>query len=144
MQSELLGTWSLVSFELEMPDGTVHHPYGEAVEGYLVYSNEGIMSAAFMSSERAAGGEQDLAAEGTTGNYDAFMAYSGPFRIEGDRVAHDVEVSSMGAWTGTVQERWFKIDGDVLSLLTAPLSVGDEAPVGRLVWNRVKGKPSGQ
>jgi hypothetical protein len=53
-----------------------------------------------------------------------------------------VEVSSLEVWTGTVQERWFKLDGDRLELLTQSLTVGSDAPVGRLVWHRVKNAAS--
>jgi len=136
---QLVGTWRLDSFELEAPDGTVSHPYGERVTGYLVYTPEGVMSSAFMRADRGAGGDPDLSRAETAPSWDAFMAYSGAYRVEGDRILHDVEVSSLAVWIGTVQERWFKIDGDRLHLLTAPLAVGESAPVGRLVWTRVRG-----
>ena len=59
MQPEpIVGTWKLESFELQAPDGTISHPYGEAVTGFLVYSPEGVMSAAFMRADR--GAEVDL------------------------------------------------------------------------------------
>lgn len=135
----LVGTWRLELFELQMPDGTISHPYGEHVTGYLVYSPEGVMSAAFMREDRGDDRNPDLSQAETAPAWDAFMAYSGPYRVEGDRICHDVEVSSLAVWLGTVQERWFKIDGDRLVLLTAALSVGESAPVGRLVWTRVQG-----
>ena len=140
MQDEpIVGTWRLEYFELQSPDGTISHPYGEKVHGYLVYSHEGIMSAGFMRADRGPQISDDLAEAETAPAWDAFMAYSGPYRVEGDRIVHDVEVSSLEVWIGTVQERWFKIDGDTLTLHTAPLSVGDSAPVRRLVWTRVTG-----
>lgn len=140
MQGEpIVGTWKLDQFELQAPDGTISHPYGEYVTGYLVYSPEGIMSAGFMRAGRGSDESPDLSKAETATTWDAFMAYSGPYRVEGDRILHDVHVSSLAVWIGTVQERWFKIDGDRLELLTTPLAVGDSAPVGRLVWSRVPG-----
>ena len=62
---------------------------------------------------------------------------SGGYEVTGDHIRHFVEVASLEVWTGTVQERWYKIDGDRLELLTQPLTVGSDAPVGRLVWTRV-------
>ncbi|MDG2050352.1 MAG: lipocalin-like domain-containing protein [Myxococcota bacterium] len=139
MQGEtIVGTWCLDYFELQAPDGSITHPYGENVHGYLVYSPEGVMSAAFMRADRGPQASQDLSQAETAPAWDAFMAYSGPYRVEGDRILHDVEVSSLAVWIGTVQERWFKIDGESLVLHTAPLSVGETAPVGRLVWSRVR------
>jgi len=143
----IVGTWRLESFALEAPDGNVTHPYGEDVTGYLVYTPEGVMSSAFMRTDRgrtgAADPASDLSRAETAPSWDTFMAYGGPYRVEGDRILHDVEVSSLAVWIGTVQERWYKVDGDRLDILTAPLAVGDTAPVGRLVWRRVRSAARG-
>ncbi len=136
-RNELIGSWRLVSFELEAPDGSISHPYGEDLVGYLFYNEQGYMSSAFMSAGRGGAAEgADLAEAARANTYDQFMAYCGGYRIQGDRILHQVEVSSLALWIGTRQERWFKIDGDRLEILTAPLSVDSEAPVGRLVWQR--------
>jgi len=135
--SALIGSWKLESFELESTDGDVVYPYGQDLTGYLFYNEDGFMSAAFMNAERGQGGDGDLSEAAKVSSYDQFMAYSGPFEVNGDKIAHSVEVSSLEVWIGTVQERWFKIDGDRLDLLTAPLAVGSDAPVGRLTWSRV-------
>ena len=140
----LIGSWKLESFELESKDGAVVYPYGQDLTGYLFYNEDGFMSAAFMNAERGPVGDGELSAAAQASNYDQFMAYSGPFEAHGDKITHSVEVSSLEAWIGTVQERWFKIDGDRLDLLTAPLAVGGDAPVGRLTWSRVnRAKTSG-
>lgn len=132
----LTGSWRLTAFELEMPDGTKSHPYGEDLTGYLFYNDEGFMSAAFMNAERGRVPDGELSEAAKASTYDQFMAYSGPYEVNGDKIRHFVEVSSLEVWTGTVQERWYKIDGNRLELLTQALSVGSEAPVGRLVWER--------
>jgi hypothetical protein len=135
-RSGLIGSWRLVSFELEGTDGSISHPYGEELVGYLFYNEDGYMSSAFMSADRANAQGTDLSEAGRSNTYDQFMAYCGGFTVEGDKIRHRVEVSSLAVWNGTIQERWFKLDGDRLELLTAPLSVGSAAPVGRLVWER--------
>ena len=134
----LVGSWRLEAFELEMPDGTKSFPYGQDLAGYLFYNEAGFMNAAFMNAERGRVADGELAAAAKVSTYDQFMAYCGPYEITGDKVGHFVEVSSLEVWTGTYQERWFKIDGDRLELLTAALAVGSAAPVGRLVWTRVE------
>ncbi|MBW2426863.1 MAG: lipocalin-like domain-containing protein [Deltaproteobacteria bacterium] len=135
-RSGLIGSWRLVSFELEGTDGSISHPYGEELMGYLFYNEDGYMSSAFMSADRANAQGTDLSEAGRSNTYDQFMAYCGGYTVDGDKIRHRVEVSSLAVWNGTIQERWFKLDGDRLELLTAPLSVGSEAPVGRLVWER--------
>lgn len=134
--AELIGSWRLVSFELEATDGTISFPYGKDLTGYLFYNEQGYMSSAFMSAARSDVVGEDLASAAETSSYDQFMAYCGGYRVLGDKITHRVEVASLEVWIGTLQERWFKIDGDRLELLTAPLSVGGDAPVGRLVWER--------
>ena len=137
-QTALVGSWRLDAFELQGTDGIISHPYGEDLTGYLFYNAEGFMSAAFMNAERGRVSDGELGAAATASSYDQFMAYSGPYQVMGDKIRHFVEVSSLEVWTGTFQERWFKIDGDRLELLTAALAVGSDAPVGRLVWTRVE------
>ncbi len=95
------------------------------------------MSAAFMNAERGRVPDGELGAAAKASSYDQYMAYTGPYEINGDCIRHFVEVSSLEVWTGTIQERWFKLDGDRLELLTQALSVGNDAPVGRLAWRRV-------
>ncbi len=134
----LVGSWKLERFVLEATDGTVSHPYGEELVGYLFYNAEGFMSAAFMNAARGKVPDGELGAAAQASSYDQYMAYSGPYEVNGDKIRHFVEVSSLEAWTGTFQERWFKIDGDQLDLLTASLAIGTDAPVGRLSWRRVE------
>ena len=138
LEAGLVGSWRLRSFELRLGDGSVIHPYGEDVHGFLFYNEDGYMSAAFENARRTTSRSEDLAEAGAAVNYDQFMAYTGPYAVEGDRIQHQVEVSSLDVWTGTIQERWFKVDGDVLMLLTAPLSVGSDAPTGYLIWDRAR------
>ncbi|MCH7598466.1 MAG: lipocalin-like domain-containing protein [Myxococcales bacterium] len=135
--SSLVGTWALRRFELCFPDGRITHPYGEDVTGLLFYDDTGHMSAAFGSAKREAGASLDLEEVGTKPAYDAFMAYCGSYEVEQDRIVHRVEVSSLAAWAGTVQERRFKIEDGRLTLVTMPLVIGADAPTGRLVWDRV-------
>lgn len=136
-ESSLVGTWRLDTFELESPDGSISYPYGEALTGYIFYMADGYMSTAFMSANRASNGDEDLARAGAASTYDQFMAYSGRYEVMGDKISHYVEVSSLEIWIGSTQERWYKIDGNRLTLLTAPLSVDGETPVGRLTWDRM-------
>jgi hypothetical protein len=133
----LIGSWRLESFELQSGEGAISHPYGRDLTGYLFYNEDGFMSAAFMNAARGRQADRELAQAAQASSYDQFTAYTGPFEVQGDKVTHFVEVSSLEALVGSVQQRWFKIDGDRLELLTQALQVGSDAPVGRLVWRRV-------
>jgi hypothetical protein len=144
----LIGSWRLESFELQSGEGEISHPYGRELTGYLFYNEDGYMSAAFMNAARGRAADdasdsdsppdnnRELAQAAQASNYDQFMSYMGPFEVSGDKITHYVEVSSLEAFVGSVQQRWFKIDGDRLELLTQALKVGSDAPVGRLAWRR--------
>ena len=106
----LVGPWRLNSFELQATDGTMSHPYGENLTGYRFYNEDGFMSAAFMNAGRGTGGDGELSKAAEASSYDQFMEYSGPYEVKGDKIRHDVEVSSLEVWVGSVQERWYKID----------------------------------
>jgi hypothetical protein len=116
---ELIGSWRLDSFELQSATGETSHPYGRELTGYLFYNQDGYMSAAFMNAERGRLGDGELSQAAKVSSYDQFMAYTGPFEVNGDKITHTVEVSSLEAFIGSTQERWFKVDGDRLELLPA-------------------------
>ena len=65
------------------------------------------------------------------------LSYCGRYEVQSDKIFHYVEVSSLAVWNGTVQERMYKLEGDRMTLLTAPLLVASEAPTACLVWDRV-------
>jgi len=49
------------------------------------------------------------------------MAYAGRYHIEGDDVfVVDVDVSWHPSWLGSKQRRYFKIEGDMLWIVSAP------------------------
>jgi hypothetical protein len=72
--------------------------------------------------------------------YSGLSAYAGRYSIEGDLVSHHVDASWNQSWTGTVQVRQFRIDGQYLYIRTLP----DKNPVtGKhstsvLVWVKVE------
>ena len=51
----------------------------------------------------------------------SLVAYSGPYRVEGDKWVTKVDVSANPAWIKTDQTRFFKVDGDRLQESTPPI-----------------------
>ena len=52
--------------------------------------------------------------------FKSMMAYTGNFRIEGkDKFITDVDLAWHPGWNGTEQTRFFKVEGDTLSITTA-------------------------
>jgi hypothetical protein len=58
-------------------------------------------------------------------------------RVRDGRVIHHVEVSLFPNWRGTDQERFVDVDGDRLTITTAPLQIGGTTS-SRLAWERAR------
>ncbi len=117
---------------------------GDAPEGLLVYSNDGTMLAlmaranrSHLASEDMTGGTQAERAEA----FASFVAYGGPFEVEGNVVHHRVEMSLFPNWVGTVQRRRWELDDDdrVLILTSPSVTIGGASRIQRVTWERVTG-----
>jgi hypothetical protein len=110
--------------------------YGADPLGYIFITPDKRMITVITSRDRKPSSNDS----GDTDLFKSMMAYSGPFRVEGeDQFITDVEVSWHPGWVGTEQARTFSIDGDILSIITAetlhPMFPGQKGR-GVLKWKR--------
>lgn len=136
-QEELFGVWALISLQFVMSEGGESKDmYGVEPLGYIFITPDKRMITVITSRDRNPSsndsGDADL--------FKSMMAYSGPFRVEGeDQFITDVEVSWHPGWVGSEQARTFSIDGDILSIITAetlhPMFPGQKGR-GVLKWKR--------
>ena len=136
IRQRLVGTWRLVSYDTESPDGRRGQPYAEAV-GRLEYDDHGNMSGQVMRPNRArveiAGNVQQVRAA-----YIGYIAYFGTYEVadDGASVVHHVEGALNPAWVGGRQVRSLRFDGDRL-ILTATVQKNEDELVGpTLTWER--------
>jgi hypothetical protein len=95
---------------LRATTGDREYPMGVAPAGYILFLPEGRMAVVITGEGRKAPTtDQDRA-----GLFNALVAYTGPYRVDGDTWITMVEVSMNPAWVGTEQTRDFHISGDVL------------------------------
>lgn len=114
-RSALTGTWRVVSVDTEFQSTGKKEPaFGPDPNGFFVFTADGRAIVLITAKERQSGNslEQLVALHRT------MMAYSGPFRIEGDKLIVDVDISSNHVWTGAAQERFIKIAGDAMEMVT--------------------------
>jgi hypothetical protein len=137
IHNDLFGIWELVSLQfVQSGTGECRDMYGPDPLGVIFITTDHRMITLVTSRDR-------VASEGETGDsalYKSMMAYSGPFRIEGDdQFITKVEVSWHPSWVGTEQARAFSVDGDTLSITTAevmhPMFPGRKGR-GVLKWKR--------
>ena len=121
--SDLIGTWRIVLADDRPNNREVwEHSYGDHPRGYLIYDASGHMSIQFGSdpptSPFASGddfAETDAEARHA---YEYYCAYFGTYTVDASRgiITHHVEGSLQPSYTGTDQERPFKLLGDRLEL----------------------------
>ena len=113
-QPSIVGTWKLVSYELEFQDNGERRPgLGENPHGYLVFTSEGRM----IGYAEAAGRKQPTNDAEQAEAFRTLRAYTGKYRLEEDKWITKVDGSWLPAWLGTEQERTFEIQGDRLSVV---------------------------
>ena len=115
----LLGTWKLTSFvRQDVATGERRPALGDPPEGYLGYAPDGRMYALFVAGGRVApAGDQPTDAERVQ-LHKSMLAYAGTYTIAGDRVVHHIDIAWNNARIGSDQVRFFKLDGDRLTLTT--------------------------
>jgi hypothetical protein len=115
----LVGLWKLAAFDIEYEDsGERKATYGLRPRGYLALLPQGRMIAVITADQRKIPQtDNDRAAA-----LQSMLAYSGVYRLEGDKWITKVDVAWNEAWTGTDQVRFFRLEGDELMITTAWLA----------------------
>ena len=110
-QEKVIGIWKLISHEIEFQSTGQKEPaYGRSPTGYAIFTAEGrVMFVLTGEGRKPAQTVQDRA-----NLLDTLTAYTGTYRIEGDKWITKVDVSWNPEWVGTEQTRFFKLDGDRL------------------------------
>ena len=109
------GAWQLLSYDVEQQsNGDTFAPMGNQPTGYVIFTPEGRLS--FMLS--AEGRQPGSNAVERSALLNSMIAYTGIYRLEGDRWITQVDVAWNPEWVGTKQTRFFEIDGDVLTVHT--------------------------
>ena len=137
-RAKLIGIWKLVSWELEFQDtGERRAVYGAHPTGYLILTGEGRMMAVVEGEGRK---RPQTEAERASA-FQTMIAYSGTYRVEGDRWITKVDATWNPAWRGIDQARFFKVEGDRLSVISIwqpQVNLGGKVGRGILSWERWK------
>lgn len=137
----LLGTWKLKAFVREITaTGEKINQFGEHPNGYLSYSADGRMYAILTSDNRVKPRKANPEDKDRIKLHQTMAAYAGTYTLESDKVIHHVDISWNEAWTGTDQVRFYKLDGNTLTITTAPFKSPSDGREGRsvLIWEKVK------
>jgi hypothetical protein len=116
-EPSIVGNWKLVSaVSEELATGKKTALLGEHPKGYFIYTPQGRMMGLVVHETRS----PPKVDEDRINLHKYMYAYSGRYTVEGEKVVHHVDVSWNESWTGTDQVRFFKLEGDSLTIKTAP------------------------
>jgi hypothetical protein len=134
--AKLLGTWKLVSFETEFQDGRPSRPvYGAKPTGYLLYTPQRMMTLIEGEGRQPGKTVEERAALMAT-----MIAWTGAYRLEGDKHILKVDAAWNPALNGTERVATFKLEGNRLHF-TSPWAPalnlpGSPMTRGITVWER--------
>ena len=132
---QLAGSWKLSSWTIQIIGGDVTEPLGRNPKGRAVFTPDGYMAVVIVAANRKpAANDAESAALLKT-----LMVYTGPFTIDGDKFTTKVDMSWNELLTGQDQVRFFKLEGDKLTIRTAEQPSGvypGKKVVGTLTWER--------
>jgi hypothetical protein len=139
----LFGTWKLESMVYETTaSGQRSCPYGDHPDGYLGYFQDGRMYAIGVADDRLKPRGLVPTDEENTKLHGSMFAYAGTYTADGHKVVHHVDISWNQFWTGTDLVRFYKLDGNTLTITTTPAPSTIDGKEGHwiLVWKKVQQK----
>jgi hypothetical protein len=141
MTSAILGSWKLVSASSSTANGERNAaPFGPTPTGFLTYTQDGRMSAMISYGGRKRLSTSDSFSAPTEELVEAFrtfIAYAGRFTLDGNKIIHHVEISSIQDWVDTDLIRTIKFEGDRIILATPPQPSGGNLQTFELIWQRL-------
>ena len=138
-EQRLLGVWKVESWYTEFKaTGEKKRFFGERPNGYLVFTPEKRVLGLLTGEQRR---KPETYEDGAAAFW-SMVAYSGIYGVENDKWIMKVDVSWNESWTGREQVRFFKVEGDALTV-TSPWEPNANLPGspetrGVLVWTKVK------
>ncbi len=138
--SALVGTWKLKSYLREVSaTGERYKERGEHPNGYLSYTADGRMYAIITWDNRANPHDVVPTDDERIKLYGTMLSYAGTYTADAEKVVHHVDISWNQIWTGTDQTRFYKLDGNTLTITSATNRNPIDGREGRsiLVWEKV-------
>lgn len=137
MHNPFEGTWKLIEWVAELPDGNHVFPFGKEAVGRLMYTRQRHMSVQIMKLDRFHFRTDNILqgeAREMQEAYKSFIGYAGTYELspDEDRITHHILLSSYPNWVGRDQVRDYAfVDGRLH--LHAYLQSGKH----RLTWEKV-------
>ena len=137
LAKQMVGTWKLSSYTLQVVGEGVTEPFGPGAKGSLVLTPEGRWMILVTGANRktATTDAEKAALLGT------MLSYTGRYSVDGDRVSTKVDASWNEIYSGPLetQVRFVKMDGEKLVIRTPEIDSAvrpGKRIVATLTWDR--------
>ena len=137
----LLGTWRMLFWKREVvATGEQSDVIGPEPIGYINYGADGRFYALVVSRHRPKPTTLPPTDDEKIKLFSTMLAYAGTYTVDEEKAVHHVDASWNEAWTGTDQVRFYKLEGDRLSITRerAPDPYTGEEIIHRLEFDRVR------
>jgi len=115
----LIGTWKQLSGTMvEEGSSEQKSNLSAAPNGYVSFSPDGRLILLSTDSARKAPAGQVATSAEAEALYRSMIGYAGTYKVEGNKVTYDLDVSWNEAWTGSKQVRFWEVNGDRLTITT--------------------------
>lgn len=136
LSEKIVGAWELVEQVSYKSNGEKHYPLGKDAKGFIMYTNDGYMSAHLMALNRpkySTGEPYKGTIEEMAAAAEGYMAYAGIYEVDDENniLHHHATVSMNPTWVDVVQVRKIKFENDLMYITTADNSA-------LIVWKRAK------
>jgi hypothetical protein len=142
--SALIGTWKQLSGTMvEAGGGERKSNLSAAPNGYVNFSADGrLMLLSTDSARKPPAGQVPTPAEAEA-LYRSMIGYAGTYKVEGNMVTYDLDVSWNESWTGSKQVRFWEVIGDRLTVTTPEIvnPLTGKPSVFRLTFQKVAPAP---
>jgi hypothetical protein len=132
---QLVGSWKLRSWVIQIVGGEAAEPFGPNPKGRALFTSDGYAAFMIAAANRKPASNNDESAA----LLKSLLAYTGKFTIDGDKFTTKVDISWNELFTGQDQVRFFKLEGEQLSLRTgeqiSAVYPGKKV-IGTLTWER--------
>jgi hypothetical protein len=141
ISKSLVGTWRVTSYSrMTLDTNEVSRPFGENPIGYIQYSPGGHMIVFLSAGEMPKVNPPFSDANQAAIYSKIFDAYAGTYSVDGIKVTHHIVASWRPDWVGGDQIRFVDLNGDKLTIKTAPLvsSLTGKQIVSTLTFERIE------
>jgi hypothetical protein len=141
-ESDLYGTWKLVSLDRKIKDtGEMTQPRGKAPGGYVTFSSDGRFMGFILSEKRAK--PESLAKLTDQQRIDLFKtmnAYGGTYKLDGNKLTYRFDITHNELVANRVPGRTIKFEGRKLTMVNdqGPGLADPRVGVTTTVWEKVQ------